>query len=115
NLEKLVKHVLTNTDTPINTIDNQGETILHKFAKNNNHSLISDFSKQIKDIINCKNNNSETAAVLACKNGCEETYYALKGVDADLSMRDSFGNTVGHYICLNGMCLGSIILNTKNL
>ena len=53
--------------------------------------------------------------MVTCKNKCEDIYYLLKGVNADLNIVDRFGNTLEHYICLNEMCIGMGIKNKENI
>ena len=53
--------------------------------------------------------------MIACENKFEDLFYILKGYLADLNAKDIYGNSVYHYICLNSICLGIIIINTENL
>jgi hypothetical protein len=70
--------------------------------------------KKYSELINIPNNNFETPVIICCKYNNENMYYILKSMGADLDEKDYHGNTVYHYICLNKMCIGTIIKNIKN-
>ena len=38
----------------------------------------------------------------------------MKSFEADLDVKDTYGNTVYHYICANSMCLDMVIKNIPN-
>jgi ankyrin repeat protein len=58
---------------------------------------------------------NETPILIACKFGCEDIYFLLKSLNADLSIIDYYGNSVYHYICLNSLVIGSVIENKPNI
>ena len=69
---------------------------------------------KIPEILNLPNNNYETLAIMSCMNKCEDIFYMLKGMGADLKSTDRFGNSVYHYICKNAICIGILCNNKSN-
>ena len=95
---------------------NDNNNVLHILCNNNSNLRI--IKKVLYDnihLLNDVNDNKETPIMVSCKNKCEDIYYLLKGVNADLNIVDKFGNTLEHYICLNEMCIGMGIKNTENI
>jgi len=114
----LVSHLLNFSDIDIDMVDNLGETFLHKLCKLKEFDvsiLVREILKKSKSILNKRNLNLQTPITLACIYGNEDLYYILKSVGCDVNIVDKYGNTVYHYICYNSMCIGSSIVNTKNM
>jgi ankyrin repeat protein len=101
-------------DTDYTITDKDGNTILHHMCSSGELDTIKESIHRIVDIMDVKNMYHETAVLTACKRGYEDIYYVLKGSKADLSIKDSFGNTVYHYICLKGICCSLIIPSVEN-
>jgi hypothetical protein len=97
----------------MNIVDLNGETFLHKIAREGHIELLKSI-RLFDECINIKNNNLETPIMVACIKGNEEIFYILKDKNAELMAKDIYGNTVYHYICLNGICIGTIIMNNPN-
>jgi hypothetical protein len=105
-----------NLEKLFNDKTNDNNNILHILCKkNSNLRIIKKILYDNMQLINDINDNKETPIMAACKNKCEDIYYLLKGVNADLNIVDKFGNTLEHYICLNEMCIGMAIKNTENI
>jgi hypothetical protein len=95
---------------------NDNNNLLHILCKKNiNLRIIKKVVYDNIELINNVNNNNETPIMISCKNKCEDIYYLLKGIGADLNVLDMFGNTLEHYICLNEMCIGMGIKNKENI
>ena len=94
--------------------DNDGNIFLHHLCKLNNINVLKNALKRCPEILDLPNNDSETPAIVACKNNAEDMFYTLKMFGANLEAEDYFGNTVYHYICVNSMCIGMIINNKEN-
>lgn len=95
-------------------VDNDGNTFLHNLCRNDCPSILKIALKKCPELIDMPNKKSETPMIICGKNNKENMFYVLKGMGADTLTKDSFGNTVFHYICANSMCLGTIIENTEN-
>ncbi len=105
-----------NLEKLFNDKTNDNNNILHILCKKNTNLRI--IKKILYDnihLLNDVNDNKETPIMVTCKNKCEDIYYLLKGVNADLNIVDMFGNSLEHYICLNEMCIGMGIKNTENI
>lgn len=94
--------------------DNKSDTFLHKLCQNGNLDIIQSTIRNVMTILNVKNDLGMTPAIEATKNGHEEIFYVLKGLNADLDETDIYNNTVYHYICSSQICPGMLILNKKN-
>jgi hypothetical protein len=94
--------------------DNKSETFLHKLCKNGNTNIVQNVIRNVTKIIDIKNEDMMTPAIIAALNKHEEIFYILKGVGADLDIHDTYGNTVYHYICRSRICPGMLIVNKKN-
>lgn len=97
-----------------NILDNEGNTILHHLVKLTDLDVVRYVCKKYPELINIQNRALETPIILACKAENEDAVYMLKGMEANFNLRDEFGNTAYHYICLNSLCLGLIIDDKQN-
>jgi hypothetical protein len=95
-------------------LDNDGNTCLHHLCKFDEPKILKNILKKYPELINMPNSKSEYPILICCKNKLEEMFYVMKSLDADLDVRDTYGNTVYHYICANSMCLDMVIKNTQN-
>ena len=110
---ELLEHFLDNTlDGTIADLD--GNIFLHHLCKHDNVDILRNYLKQYQELIDMPNKKSETPIIVACLNGQENMFYTLKTFGADLKAKDYYGNTIYHYICASGICLGMIIENTQN-
>jgi hypothetical protein len=98
----------------ITQTDNNGNTFFHYLCMTNDTDTLKIVLKKYSELINIPNNNYETPVIMCCKYNNENMYYILKSMGADLDEKDCYGNTVYHYICLNKICIGTIIKNEKN-
>ena len=115
---KIVESIIKNYSKPdlFEQINNDSDTIIHLLSNNNdNIKLIKMFIYDNLHLIDKVNNTNETPILIACKFGCEDIYFLLKSLNADLSIIDYYGNSVYHYICLNSMVIGSVIENKPNI
>ena len=113
-VESIIKNY-SNTDL-FEQINNDGDTFLHLLSNNNeNIKLIKMFIYDNLYLIDKVNMTNETPILIACKFGCEDIYFLLKSLNADLSILDYYGNSVYHYICLNSIIIGSVIENKPNI
>ena len=96
--------------------DNLGNTFVHYICMNKTDDvdLFKKCISKIPEILNLPNNNYETLAIMSCMNKCEDIFYMLKGMGADLKSTDRFGNSVYHYICKNAICIGILCNNKSN-
>lgn len=95
-------------------VDNTGETFLHKLCKKGHLDALRGIIRKVTNIIDVKNNNMQTSAILAAIGGHEDIFYLLKGLNANLDIKDAYGNSVYHYICKSKICPGIMINNHKN-
>jgi DNA-binding ferritin-like protein len=101
-----------NTDYAIT--DNNNNTFIHTLCLNGYTTTIQAIIRNVVDIINIKNDKHMTPLIIAAMNGHEEIVYILKGLDADMNSVDIYDNTVYHYICNSGICLGLLVPNNTN-
>lgn len=101
-------------DFDITQTDDNGNTFFHYLCMTNNTDILKIVLKKYSELINIPNNKYETPVIICCKYNNENMYYILKSMGADLDEKDCHGNTVYHYICLNKICIGTIIKNEKN-
>lgn len=94
--------------------DNKSETFLHKLCKSGDVHTVQNIIRLVLPIIDNKNDQQKTPIMISAENGHEELFYILKGLNADLKTEDVHGNTAYHYVCLSKICLGLIIVNSKN-
>lgn len=94
--------------------DNNNNTFIHILCYYGHHQAVQSIIRNVIDIINSKNDKFMTPLMIAAKNGYEEIVYILKGLDADMNMKDIYENTVYHYICSSSICPGIIIPNKHN-
>jgi len=109
-----VLNLLLNYEFDTSICDNDGNTFLHHLCKIDNTELLKKSVDKYKEIINVTNKKYETPIIISCKCGLENNFYVLKYTNANLDIKDIYGNTVYHYICLNSICLGINIPPIKN-
>ncbi len=113
-INELICDNYTNIDL-LNKTDNKGNNFIHNLCQNGHYNILKSHVAHVQlNVINMQNNAMETPAMLACKNKHELIFYLLKSNNADLDICDQYGNSVYHYICLNGICPGITINNKKN-
>jgi hypothetical protein len=112
-LEKCID-VLLKYNAAKDITDDQGENFIHKLCKYGHMKILQKIIRNNLEFLDIQNNIMKTPAILASENGFEEIFYILKGLNADLSLTDYYGNTAYHYICRNGICMGMIIPNISN-
>jgi len=91
-----------------------GDTFLHSLVRKKYIDIVRQIIDIIKPIIDLQNNNGETALIISARNNDETFYSLLKKIGANDSIKDKYGNTVYHYICMNEMFIGSVIIETCN-
>jgi ankyrin repeat protein len=94
--------------------DNEGNTCLHFLCSHDEPKILKNILKKYPELINMPNSKSEYPVIICCKNKLEEMFFVMKNLDADLDVRDIYGNTVYHYICANSICLDMVIKNIPN-
>lgn len=94
--------------------DINGDTLLHCLCKRDHVDILRMFIKRCPELIDMPNKKSETPIIIAGISGQEDMFYTLKGFGANTNSKDSYGNTVYHYICSNSICLGLTIENKQN-
>lgn len=94
--------------------DNEGNCFIHHLCANDCPEILKLSLKRCPELINMPNKKSETPLILCGINNLENMFYVLKGIGADMTAQDLYGNTVLHYVCSNSMCLGMIIENKQN-
>ena len=96
--------------------DNNNNNILHILSSNNSYiKLLKLVVFDILEIIDIQNNSHETPIIIATKNSAEDIFFLFKSLNANLDLVDEYGNSVYHYICLNGLCIGMMIENKHNI
>jgi len=100
--------------TDYTILDNDNNSILHHIATTGSSDIIKNCTRRIVDILDIQNKNGDTAIMAACKGKFEDIFYILKGFEANLMLSDNYGNTVYHYICLNGICCSLMIPLVEN-
>jgi hypothetical protein len=112
---KIIENFLKYEDIiDLTIVDNDGNTCLHHLCKFDEPKILKNILKKYPELINMPNSKSEYPLLICCKNKLEEMFYVMKSLEADLDVRDTYGNTVYHYICANSMCLDMVIKNTQN-
>lgn len=94
--------------------DNDGNICLHHLCKHDNAIILKKLLRKYPELINMPNALSETPAMICCKNKREDMFYIFKEFDCDMCAKDTYGNTVYHYICSNSLCLGMTIKQIPN-
>ena len=96
--------------------NNNGDNVIHVLSNNNsNLKLIKDIIFDNSELLNETNNDNYTPSIISTINNCEDVFYLYNSLKADLNIKDKYGNTCYHYICLNSMCIGMAIKNDKNI
>jgi ankyrin repeat protein len=94
---------LIDAGSPIDTINNNGDTIVHELTKRNNNWLLNKLLKKINsNLINHKNKNGECPLSLAVYNDDVETIKALSLCKANMYIVDTAGNNIAHIAAKNG-------------
>lgn len=94
--------------------DKEGNIFLHHLCISTSSEILKKILKKCPEIIDMPNSLSETPVILTCKHNLEENFFVLKSEGANLDSCDYYGNTIYHYICAHGMCIGMLIDNKKN-
>ena len=106
--------ILIESDFDPMLFDQEGNSFIHHLCKHDVPDIIKAAIRRYPELLNFPNVNLETPAIISCVNGNEDVFYTLKGLGADLSAQDKFGNTAYHYICRNKLCISMMIENKKN-
>ena len=91
-----------------------GDTFIHILTKKKNIEIIRSLIDFVKPILNVQNNNGETPLIIAARMKDEVLFSLFNTYGANKLCRDKYGNTVYHYICMNEMFIGSVIIETEN-
>jgi len=110
----IVKELLKYEQDP-NFFDNDGNSFIHNLVKLGDYELLKISLHLYPDLLNIENKKKETPILISAKEGNEDIFYLLKGMQADLNKSDIYGNTIYHYICKNEICIGMTIENKENL
>ena len=112
----------SNNETIFEIIDINNNTILHylceyycEYHNDDKLNIIKKICLLKPEIINNQNKQFESAIIIAAKKSCEDIIYYLKGINANMTLYDIYGNSIFHYICLNELCIGMAIENKENL
>lgn len=108
------KDVEIKTFIQLQSKNKNGDTFLHTLVRKKNIDVIRSIIDIVKPIIDLQNNNGETSLIIAARNGDEIMFSLLKKNGANENIKDKYGNTVFHYMCMNDMFIGSVILETAN-
>ena len=100
-------------DADLTLVDKNGNSCFHFICALNEPVILKLLIKQYPDFINLPNNTLDYPIMICCKNKQEEMFEILKCY-ANLDVKDSYGNTIYHYICANSICLGIMIKLIKN-
>lgn len=113
----LINNIIHNgNEILFESTDNDKNTVLHHLCRNDNTlQIIKKIITAKPDIVNCQNKLYETPIIISAKSSQEDVLYYLKGISADLTTTDIYGNTLYHYICLNELCIGIDIINKENI
>jgi ankyrin repeat protein len=94
---------LIDAGSRIDTINNDGNTIIHELVKKNNNWLLNKLLKKINyNLINHKNKKGECPLSLAVYNDDVETIKALLLYKANTYTVDQDGNNIAHVAAKNG-------------
>jgi ankyrin repeat protein len=86
-------------DVRINCEPLNGDSVLHRFAKNNCYREFAKVSPGPG--VNCRNNRMETPLIVAKQNSAIRAITSLTALGADVDAQDAHGNTTMHYVVLN--------------
>jgi hypothetical protein len=111
---KIIETFFKYEEIDLTIVDNEGNTCLHHLCKFDEPKILKNILKKYPELINMPNSKSEYPILICCKNKLEEMFYVMKSLESDLDVKDSFGNTIYHYICANSMCLDMVIKNSPN-
>jgi hypothetical protein len=110
----IILNTLLQFDFDGSITDDNGNTFLHYLCKHDCMDTLRLCLKKYNFLIDLPNKKYETPSIISCKAKQEDMFYTLKGMGADLKSKDYYGNTVYHYICVNSICLGMMIIDTPN-
>lgn len=89
-------------------------TCLHYICKNGNESLCHLILSNNNEIINCQNDEDKTPLIISSEEGNEIIVNLLLTYGANRLIIDKYGNTMYHYMCNNGICIGEKVPLIKN-
>lgn len=111
----IVRELLKNKNLNVTIFDNNGNSFIHNLIEITDYETLKISLHMYPELIDIQNNNSQTPLILSAIHQKEELFFLLKGLNADLTKKDLFGNTAFHYVCKNQLCLGITIENTPNM
>lgn len=111
---KIIENFLKYEEIDLTIVDNEGNTCLHHLCNFDEPKILKNILKKYPELINMPNSKSEYPILICCKNKLEEMFYVMKSLEADLDIKDTYGNTIYHYICANSMCLDMVVKNIPN-
>jgi len=96
--------------------DKDGNNILHLLCiSDKNITIIRNIIFDNLYLLETQNKLLQTPIIIATMYSCEDIFFLLKSINAELDTTDIYGNTVYHYICLNGICVGMGVYNKHNI
>lgn len=111
----IVRELLKNKDLNVTIFDNNGNSFIHNLIEVADYETLKISLHMYPELIDIQNNNNQTPLILSAIHQKEELFFLLKGLNADLTKKDLFGNTAFHYVCKNQLCLGITIENIPNM
>jgi len=116
-LSQLINYTIeSNNDSLFEIFDSNKNNILHIISECDEQIILFKKIALLKpELVNLQNKSYETPLIICAKNKQEDYVYFLKGIKANMSICDLYGNTVYHYICLNELCIGMAIENKENI
>ncbi|AYV81879.1 MAG: ankyrin repeat protein [Harvfovirus sp.] len=93
-----------------------GDTYFHVLARKNAVVVMRGILEEGKGgvVMNERNGKGQTVLLLAAKENYEELFTLLLQHGANDMIPDELGNTVYHYIVVNKMFIGSVVIETEN-
>lgn len=96
------------------TVNNNGNTVIHELIKKNNSWLLTKLLKKADcNIINHKNKTGESPLYLAIDNDDIETIKTLIAYKANIYVMDAYGNNIAHIAAKNGKLRTLTYLQSK--
>ena len=120
NKNNYMNELLIMSDSDLYNINNIGDTYLHNIVRNGSIDVLNKALLcgvvQRNELMDKRNNNNETALILACKMKKQDHCNILINYGANTELCDNFGNSLYHYIALYGLSLIKIdtIRENKN-
>jgi hypothetical protein len=111
----IVRELLKQVDLNVTIFDNNGNSFIHNLIQITDYDTLKLSLHMYPELINIQNTKKQTPLILSTILAKEELFFLLKGLGADLSKKDEYGNTAFHYVCKNQLCLGITIENTQNI